>query len=196
MVKKKLGGSRGRKVPKASQQDAKADKPQKGTELQGPSPPVHIRKKVARRVRFFEKVAASNPLGARGTIQKKQKRRRQPSAALADLSTLADSLGEAANKLTTKADKKQKGLGVGGCKARTRITADETARLQQVLAHPHFKANPIAAITNHLTAMLPPVPEPAKPKTPSAQELKEKRRQRKHTKRLAATAQDMEDDDL
>ena len=36
--------------------------------------------------------------------------------------------------------------------------ARESGRLQAVLANPQFRADPIAAITKHLEATLPPVP--------------------------------------
>lgn len=35
-------------------------------------------------------------------------------------------------------------------KARTALVRDETTRMQHVLAHPQFKSNPIAAISNHI----------------------------------------------
>lgn len=39
----------------------------------------------------------------------------------------------------------------------------ETARLQQVLVHPQFQADPVAAVTAHLAATLPPPPPAPKP---------------------------------
>ncbi|KAF5839988.1 hypothetical protein DUNSADRAFT_18148 [Dunaliella salina] len=36
----------------------------------------------------------------------------------------------------------------------------ESSRMQQVLKHPVFKANPLQAITNHLKATLPAAPPP------------------------------------
>lgn len=47
--------------------------------------------------------------------------------------------------------------GIGNCRDR------ETARLQQVLVHPQFKADPVAAVTAHLAATLPPPPRAPKP---------------------------------
>ena len=37
-------------------------------------------------------------------------------------------------------------------KAKARLVAAETARAQAVLAHPTFRANPIAAISNHIVS--------------------------------------------
>ena len=45
----------------------------------------------------------------------------------------------------------------------------ETRRMQQVLAHPDFQANPLAAIRNHLAATLPE-PAPAKPQSRNKQQ--------------------------
>jgi len=45
----------------------------------------------------------------------------------------------------------------------------ETTRMQQVLAHPDFQANPLAAIRSHLAATLPE-PAPVKPQTKHKQQ--------------------------
>lgn len=45
----------------------------------------------------------------------------------------------------------------------------ETTRMQQVLAHPDFQANPLAAIRNHLAATLPE-PAPVKPQSKHKQQ--------------------------
>lgn len=61
-----------------------------------------LQQKIAKRVRFLEKVAASRPSNALGLKQAgtKKKRRRQASAGrLADLSTLSASLAEAAHEV-------------------------------------------------------------------------------------------------
>lgn len=39
-------------------------------------------------------------------------------------------------------------------KARTKLVESETGRMQAVLSHPQFQANPIAAISNHIAATL------------------------------------------
>lgn len=60
----------------------------------------------------------------------------------------------------------------------------ETQRLQQVLAHPEFQANPLAAIKNHLAATLP---EPAPPKAQSRQKKTlQQRRQHKEARQHAS----------
>lgn len=50
----------------------------------------------------------------------------------------------------------------------------ETTRLQHVLAHPQFKADPIAAVTAHLAATMPPAP--SAPKSKQAKRTKGQRR--------------------
>ena len=47
---------------------------------------------------------------------------------------------------------------MGTQRGRERVAVVETERLQQVLQHPQFMANPLAAITSHLAATLPAAP--------------------------------------
>ena len=105
----------------------------------GPTPPQHLQRKVLRRVRFLEKVAAARPvLGPRGGGARKRRGRRvsaKPSGLAAldmGLSSLAASLGEVERETAERAGAPRKGLGAGGAKARSRITASETQRLRQV----------------------------------------------------------------
>ena len=105
----------------------------------------------------------------------------------------------------------KKGLGVGGTKKRVRIVEQETKRLQQVsrglfpsevpplilmcisratrnpllqvLAHPQYRADPIAAITTHLSSKLPMAPEPPKQKA-DPQRIKQQKARRKWEQRL------------
>ena len=53
--------------------------------------------------------------------------------------------------------------------------AQESGRLQAVLANPQFRADPIAAITKHLQATLPPVPAP-QPSSASSGSKRQRRR--------------------
>ncbi|GAX73553.1 hypothetical protein CEUSTIGMA_g1004.t1 [Chlamydomonas eustigma] len=50
------------------------------------------------------------------------------------------------------------GQAVGTLRVRKMIMAQEKERVQQVVAHPMYQLDPITAITNHLTATLPPRP--------------------------------------
>ena len=51
--------------------------------------------------------------------------------------------------------RKALGAGVHSQRERQRIAAEESQRLQQVLQHPVFLKDPIAAVTNHLNNTLP-----------------------------------------
>jgi len=62
----------------------------------------------------------------------------------------------------------------------------ETTRMQQVLAHPDFQANPLAAIRNHLAATLP---EPAPVKLQSKHKQQPSRPKQKKPKSEAAMMQ-------
>ena len=122
-----------------------------------------------------------------------QKKKRQPSAALTNLDSLTASLHDAALE---GASRRQFGHSVGTQRGRERVSVVETERLQQVLQHPQFMANPLAAITSHLAATLPAAPQPA-----SHQQLKdaatlrrEKKKRRKERAAAEAAAAGMGDD--
>ena len=63
----------------------------------------------------------------------------------------------------------------------------------QVLSHPQFQADPISAITHHLTANLPPAPEAPKPKADPLMRKQQKAR-RKWEKKLHAGPEEMAED--
>ena len=122
-----------------------------------------------------------------------QKKKRRPSAALTDLASLTASLSEAAAGLHGSA-RRQFGAAVGTQRGRERVAAVETQRLQQVLAHPQFQANPLAAVASHLAATLPAVPPPP----PTKQQLQgkaaarrdKKKRRRERAREAAAMGDD------
>lgn len=57
----------------------------------------------------------------------------------------------------------------------------------QVLAHPQFQADPIAAVASHLAATLPPAPPPPKPAADPARRRQQKQlqKQRRKERRMA-----------
>ena len=67
-------------------------------------------------------------------------------------------------------------------KARTKL-ATESRRMQQVLAHPTFRENPIAAISNHIAASLKAKPPEEKKLAPSLEAKAEKMAGRKKGKK-------------
>ena len=62
----------------------------------------------------------------------------------------------------------------------------------QVLSHPQFQEDPVAAIAHHLNATLPPAPEPPKPKA-DPQMRKQQKARRKSEKRLQKGSQGMDE---
>ena len=86
------------------------------------------------------------------TLPPAQRKKRKPSAALANLDSLSASLREVAAS-EGGAGRRQFGSSVGTQRGRMRVAEVETTRLQQVLQHPQFLANPLAAISSHLAAI-------------------------------------------
>lgn len=114
--------------------------------------------------------------------------------ALTDLASLTASLAEAAADDAGATQRRQLGCSVGTQHGREKVAAVEAPRLQQVLQHPQFKANPLAAVASHLAATLPAAPPPP----PSRQQAKDaatlRREKKKRRKERAAAAAAMGDD--
>ncbi len=66
--------------------------------------------------------------------------------------------------------------------------------MSQVLAHPQYRSDPIAAITSHLSATLPPPPEAPKPK-PDPSMRKQQKALRKWKQKLQGPMSMAEDSD-
>ena len=68
----------------------------------------------------------------------------------------------------------------------------ETQRMQAVLQHPQFQANPLAAVASHLAATLPAAPPPPGkgPAKDAATLRREKKKRRKERAREAAAMGD------
>ncbi|KAK9839430.1 hypothetical protein WJX81_001709 [Elliptochloris bilobata] len=190
MVKRALRVKAERRVQAGRQRGGSADAEADGS---GAAPPQHLQRKVLRRVRFLEKVAAARPaLAPRGGGTRKKRRRKgagAPDLGALDLNltTLAASLADAEREVQQRVDAPQKGLGAGGAKARSRIVASETQRLRQVHAHPQFRADPIAAVASHLAATLPPAPAPPKAPADPAKRRQQRQlqKQRRKERRMA-----------
>ena len=81
-----------------------------------------------------------------------------------DLSAIRAALEESTAQPDKKAQQSSSSCqGRGGARKRTQVTAQETARLQQVLTHPAYQEDPLAALQQHLGDSLPvaAVPEAA-----------------------------------
>ncbi|KAI8465301.1 MAG: hypothetical protein J3K34DRAFT_396195 [Monoraphidium minutum] len=178
MVKKRVGGGqRFRSAAAAAAAAATAGSKGAGSQPSGPLPPQHVQRKVNRKVKFLEKIAASQKasLAAPGRgVTKKRKAKPLPTldslaGALSELGAGGEAGGAAGGGgggggLSGKAKhmaSKGRGSSVKRLKARQAIALSEAHRLQQVLEHPSYQADPLAAITHHLQATLPP-PPPAK----------------------------------
>lgn len=76
--------------------------------------------------------------------------------------------------------------------AREKVAEVETQRLQAVLQHPQFQANPLAAVASHLAATLPAVPPPPTkgPAKDAATLRREKKKRRKERARQEAAMGD------
>ncbi|PRW20857.1 ribosome biogenesis slx9-like isoform X1 [Chlorella sorokiniana] len=159
-------------------------------ERDGPAPPQHVQRKLTRKVKFLERVAATGLTTTKGGVAKKKKQR--PSVALTDLASLTASLNETAAGLEGAAARRQFGKSVGTLKAREKVAEVETQRLQAVLQHPQFQANPLAAVASHLAATLPAAPLPAAkgPAKDAATLRREKKKRRKERARQEAAMGD------
>jgi hypothetical protein len=92
-------------------------------------------------------------------MKRKGKRRGGVGAALSDFASLEATLGDIAGGASPlarlgRAKGRKVKSAVMRTKQRTRLCASETGRMQAVLAHPEFRSNPIAAISNHIVAAL------------------------------------------
>jgi hypothetical protein len=67
---------------------------------------------------------------------------------------------------------------------------EESERLQQVLQHPTFQADPLAAIASHLEATMPPPPAPLKP-TMDAKQKKHQKMMKKQKLKAEQQSNDM-----
>lgn len=107
----------------------------------------HQKRKVTKRAKFLEKIRV-----ATANKMKKSGKKKGASAAFSDFATLESTLGDIARKGLSPGKKDK--VRVLRAKARTKLAATESQRMQQVLAHPTFRENPIAAISNHIAASL------------------------------------------
>jgi len=113
--------------------------------------PSHQQRKVAKRAKFLDKIrVASLSATKRSPSAKKRNSAKGLSASSLDFAALSATLGEAGVDTA--------GLARGGVRAtlkrQQRLVASESDRLRAVLAHPAFRADPAAAVTNHVVAAL------------------------------------------
>jgi hypothetical protein len=182
MVKKKVGGShRYKALQSAGGSSSAAD----ADAAAGPKPPPHLQKKITRKVKFFEKVAQSSATAALHAKQGVKKKKGKAKSALPDLRSLAGELEQLAGLQDGQGQQQgqpqqqqrsEKGTksSIKRSKARLAVGISEMQRLQQVMQHPMYKADPIQAITNHLTATMPAAPQPPKQRQQQGPKKKKK----------------------
>jgi hypothetical protein len=170
MVKKKVGSAhRYKALQGAGSSSSTAD----AEAAAGPKPPQHLQKKITKKVQFFEKVAQSSTAAALQAKKGLRKRKGKAKSALPDLQSLAGELEQLAGLHDGQSQqqgqsKQQQRSGKGikssikRSKARLAVGIAEMQRLQQVMQHPMYKADPIQAITNHLNATMPAAAQPPK----------------------------------
>jgi hypothetical protein len=182
MVKKKVGG--GQKFKAATKANSEGKEPSDAWKGRGPAPPKHIKRKITKKVEFLERVAKSSQVSKKYGVQKTKKAPKQIdlSSLSGNLEIIAQKqlaglklLGKAkrrvrisgAKHLKPKSEPEEReasasddsrrpfGESVGTNAVRRIILEKETSRLQQVVSHPVYKLDPIAAITNHLSRSVP-----------------------------------------
>lgn len=159
MVKKKVGGSHRYKALHQASSKAVED-------VAGPKPPQHLQRKITKKVKFFEKVAQSSTAAALSVQKGVKKKKSKAKSQLPDLQSLAGELEQLAGLQQQDKQPQRSGKGtkssIKRSKARLAVTVLEMQRLQQVMQHPSYKADPLQAITNHLTATMPAAAQPQK----------------------------------
>lgn len=147
-------------------------KPSKGSETGSKSD-----KKFEKKLQFYTKVKDTlASLSVQKEIGKKKKnRRRQKKLKAYDLSTLSEFLPEV--NASQKSAQPAPDLKMN-CKRRQELVLSEGERLNKVLDHPAFQADPIGSIFQHLQSEQPPVEEKPKKKTNTNGSKKRKNRKK------------------
>jgi hypothetical protein len=143
----------------------------------GPLPPAHVQRKIARKVNFLDKVANSKAkvLAAKASIKKKVSKKNKP---LPSLNNLAESLSDILKQPNPNAASQSlQQRRVVSAVGRLHTESREAARLKKVLKNDFYQSNPLAAITGHLNATLPPAPAP--PKKQDQQKPKQRKKKKK-----------------
>ena len=117
--------------------------------------PSHQQRKVAKRAKFLDKIRVASTNAAKKSPSAKKRAKKGLSTASLDFATLSATLGDVGVSTgTLNGGISRKRPKVMTQNKRTALVHAETSRLKQVLQHPEFKANPAAAVTNHVIAAL------------------------------------------
>nr|XP_043626336.1 putative ribosome biogenesis protein slx9-like [Erigeron canadensis] len=145
----------------------------------------HADRKYEKKLEFYAKVRDTVALGAQKAIKKKKKHRSRPKKLKAfNLSSLAEFLPDLKpSKQTTPADFKVT------TKSRQKLVMKESNQLKTVLNDPVFKADPLAALHQHLQSTQPVSDE----KPPRRYDTRKKRKNNKKKSKGPSGTQSMEE---
>ncbi|KAK3250741.1 hypothetical protein CYMTET_39901 [Cymbomonas tetramitiformis] len=114
-----------------------------------------LKRKMDKQLKFTDKLQKSHDeaLAAKTTLAKKRKKKKV-GITLGNLRSLVDDLPDSKGAAGAGVPSLKLAPKVLRSRARTKLLTSETERMAAVLAHPTFKANPVAAITSHLQATI------------------------------------------
>ncbi|KAL4588685.1 hypothetical protein LXL04_001580 [Taraxacum kok-saghyz] len=137
----------------------------------------HADRKFEKKLEFYAKVRDKVALGAQKTIKKKKKlRSRQKKLKAYNLSSLLDVLPDVKpSKEPTPSDFKVTS------KSRQKLVMKESNQMKTVLNDPVYKADPLAALHQHLQSTQPVIEKPAR-KSESGKNGKKKKKIKKKKK--------------
>nr|GEV53187.1 putative ribosome biogenesis protein slx9-like [Tanacetum cinerariifolium] len=145
----------------------------------------HVDRKFDKKLDFYSKVRETVALGAQKAIKKKTKlRSRQKKLKAYNLSTLAEFLPDIeSSKKRTPVDFKVTS------KSRQKLVMEESSQLKTVLNDPVFKADPLAALHQHLQSTQPVLEKPPRKKETG----KKGQKKRKKKSKASTGSQTMEE---
>ncbi|XP_023729615.1 uncharacterized protein LOC111877316 [Lactuca sativa] len=145
----------------------------------------HADRKFEKKLEFYAKVRDTVALGAQKTIKKKKLRPREKKLKAYNLSSLAEFLPDIEpSKQPTTSDFKVTS------KSRQKLVMKEANQLKTVLNDPVFKADPLAALHQHLQSTQPVIEKPARK---SENGKKGRKKMKKKKKKKGSKAQSMEE---
>ncbi|PWA93947.1 hypothetical protein CTI12_AA065990 [Artemisia annua] len=135
----------------------------------------HADRKFDKKLEFYSKVRETVALGAQKAIKKKTKlRSRQKKLKAYNLSSLAEFLPDVeSSKKPTPADFKVTS------KSRQKLVMKESSQMKTVLNDPVFKADPLAALHQHLQSTQPVLEKPPRKKETGKKGQKKKKKKSK-----------------
>ncbi|KAI3789274.1 hypothetical protein L2E82_02066 [Cichorium intybus] len=149
----------------------------------------HADRKFEKKLEFYNKVRETVALGAQKTIKKKKKLRpREKKLKAYNLSSLAEFLPDIEpSKQATPSDFKVTS------KSRQKLVMKESNQLKTVLNDPVFKADPLAALHQHLQSTQPVIEKPARKRENGKKGKSNKNKNKKKGSKAPSGGQSMEE---